>query len=57
MTLFGLGRSLIAIDPTEIVSKCVIASCNEISQMYVVTALVNNFETDQICLAVHFFSP
>ena len=41
----------------EIVSKCVIASCNEISQMHVVTALVNNFETDQICLAVHFFSP
>ncbi len=46
MKLIGLSRSLIAIDPSEIVTKCVIATCNEISEMYVVTALVNNFETD-----------
>ena len=41
-----LGRSLIAEDPSEIVKKCVIATSNEISGMYVVTALVNSFETD-----------
>ena len=44
--LIGLGRSLIAVDPSEIVKKCVIATSNEISGMYVVTALVNSFETD-----------
>lgn len=46
MKLFGLSRSLIAIDPSEIPTKCVIATCSEISQLYVVTTLVNNFETD-----------
>ncbi|KAK4009279.1 hypothetical protein OUZ56_018395 [Daphnia magna] len=46
MKLIGLGPSLIAIDPSEIVTKCVIAKCNIISNMFIVTALVNNFETD-----------
>lgn len=46
MKCVGLSNSLIAFNPVDIVTKCVIALYNDVTQMYVVTALVSNFETD-----------
>ena len=46
MKCVGLGRSVLALNPSDIVAKCVVSLHNDITETYVVTALVNNFETD-----------
>lgn len=42
----GLGSTLLAYDPKTIVSKCVVAMKNSLTETFVVTALANSFETD-----------
>ena len=42
----GKGTELMAIDPVEIKSKCVVAMNNLLTETFVVTALPNNHETD-----------
>lgn len=44
--LVDVDSSLTAYDPKEIVSKCVVALNNSLTDTYVLTTLVNHFETD-----------
>ena len=44
--LFGVADCLTAYELGDVVSKCVVSMTNELVEQYVVTSLVNNFETD-----------
>ena len=44
--LTGLGENQIAYEIGDVSSKCVVAMKSELIEQYVVTSLVNNFETD-----------
>ena len=46
MKLTGLGRDLVAYEINDVMSKAVVAMKSEIAEQYVVTSLVNKFETD-----------
>lgn len=44
--LCGIADDLTAYELADVVSKCVVSMNNELVEQYVVTSLVNNFETD-----------
>ena len=44
--LIGLSKELHAYDPIDIKAKCVAALMNSLTETFVLTAIVNSFETD-----------
>lgn len=44
--LIGLSKELYAYDPIDIKAKCVAALMNSLTETFVLTAIVNSFETD-----------